>query len=69
MTIIQEAKDLNTLSLDELMGSLITHELTTQHRIEDDQKRRKSIVFKAVIDKMEEPEEEHSSDNEIQYED
>ena len=28
VTTIQEAKDLNTLSLDELMGSLITHELT-----------------------------------------
>ena len=26
-TAIQEAKDLNTLPLDELMGSLITHEL------------------------------------------
>ena len=53
LTTIQEAKDLNTLSLDELMGSLITHELTMQHRTEDDQKKRKSIAFKAVMDKME----------------
>ena len=37
---IQEAKDLNTISLDELMGSLITHELTMQHRTEDDQKKK-----------------------------
>ena len=28
VTAIQEAKDLNTLPLDELLGSLITHELT-----------------------------------------
>ena len=66
MTTIQEAKDLNKLSLDELMGSLITHELTMKHRIEDDQKKRKSIAFKAAIDKMEESEEEHYFDNEIQ---
>ena len=36
VTAIQEAKDLNTLLLDELLGSLITHELTMQHRTEDE---------------------------------
>ena len=69
VTTIQEAKDLNTLCLDELIGSLITHELTMQHRTEDDQKRRKSIAFKAAMDKMEESEEEHSSNYEIQDDD
>ena len=66
VTAIQEAKDLNILSLDELMGSLITHELTMQHRTEDDQKKRKSIVFKDIKDKIKESKEKHSSDNEIQ---
>ena len=66
---IQEAKDLNTLSLDELMGSLITYELTMQHRTEDEQKKKKSIALKAVIEKVEESEDEHSSDNGIQDED
>ena len=56
VTTIQEAKDLNTLSLDELMGFLITHELTMQHRMDDNQKRRKSITFKAT---MEEDSEKH----------
>ena len=69
VTAIQEAKDLNTLSLDKLMGSLITHELTRQHRTEDDQKRRKSIAFKVAMDKIEGSEDEHSSDNDIQDED
>ena len=69
VTAIQEAKDLNTLSLDELMGSLITHELIMQHRNEDDKKRRKIIAFKAAMDKMEKSEEEHSSGNEIQDDD
>ena len=69
MTIIQEAKDLNTLSLDELMGFLITHELTMQQRTKDDQKRRKSIAFKAAMETMEGSKDEHSSDNDIQDED
>ena len=69
MTTIQEAKDLNTLSLDELMGFLITHELTMQHRTKDDQKKRKSIAFKAAIDKMEGSKDEHSSNNDMQDED
>ena len=69
VTSIQEAKDLNTLPLDELMGFLIIHELTMQHRTEDEQKKRKSIVFKAIMDKIKESKEEHSFDNEIQDED
>ena len=69
VTVIQEAKDLNTLSLDELMGSLITHELTMQHRIEDEQKKRKSIALMAAMEKVEESKDEHSSDNGIQDED
>ena len=69
VSTIQEAKDLNTLSLDELMGFLITHELTMQHRSEDEQKKRKSIALKAAMEKVEELEDEHSSDNAIQDED
>ena len=69
VTAIQEAKDLNTLSLDELVGSLIIHELTMQHRTEDDKKPRKSIAFKAAMDTIEGSEGEHSSDNDVQDED
>ena len=41
VTAIQETKDLSKLSLDELMGSLITHELTMQHRNEGEISRDK----------------------------
>ena len=51
------------------MGSLIIHELTMQHRTEDEQKKRKSIALKAAMEKVEESEDEHSSDNGIQDED
>ena len=64
VTAIQEAKDLNTLPLDELMGSLITHELTLQHRNEDELKKKKSIALKAIM----EDENELSSDETIKDE-
>ena len=54
MTAIQEAKDLNNLPLDELMGSLITHELTLQHRTEDELKKKKSIALKVAMEDVEE---------------
>ena len=54
VTAIQEAKDLNNLPLDELMGSLITHELTLQHRNEDELKKKKSIALKAAMEEKEE---------------
>ena len=69
VTVIQEAKDLNALPLDDLMDFLITHELTMQHRTEDEQKKRKSIAFKAVMEKMEGSKDEHSFGNDIQDED
>ena len=46
VTAIQEAKDLNTLPLDELMGSLIIHELTMQHRTDDDLKKKNLLYSK-----------------------
>ncbi|XVF26395.1 hypothetical protein REPUB_Repub14bG0012500 [Reevesia pubescens] len=32
VTTIEESKDLNTLSLEDLIGSLITYEMKTKHR-------------------------------------
>ena len=55
--------------MDELIGSLIIHELTTQHRNEDEQKKRKIIALKATLEKAEESEDEQSFDNTIQDED
>ncbi|CAN1270689.1 Retrovirus-related Pol polyprotein from transposon TNT 1-94 [Linum perenne] len=47
-TAIEEAKDLNTLKLEDLVGSLINHELVLKvNREEEDPKRKKSIAFRA----------------------
>ena len=51
------------------MGSLITHELTMQHRSEDEQKKKKSIALKTIMEKVEESKNKLSSDNAIQDED
>uniref|UniRef100_A0A2N9GTT0 CCHC-type domain-containing protein n=1 Tax=Fagus sylvatica TaxID=28930 RepID=A0A2N9GTT0_FAGSY len=46
VTAIQEAKDLKVLSLDELMGSLMTHELTMRYH-EEEPKPKKSLALKS----------------------
>ena len=47
VTAIQEAKDLNTLALDELLGFLMTYELTQKQHAQDNEKRkRKMAAFK-----------------------
>ena len=51
------------------MGSLIIHELTMQHRMDDDQKWKKSIAFKTTMEIIEGSKDEHSFDNNIQDKD
>ncbi|GAV60820.1 zf-CCHC domain-containing protein/UBN2 domain-containing protein [Cephalotus follicularis] len=49
---IEEAKDLNTLPLEELLGSLVTHEMTIKNHEDDeeqDKKKKKVIAFKSSI--------------------
>uniref|UniRef100_A0A2N9FE41 UBN2 domain-containing protein n=1 Tax=Fagus sylvatica TaxID=28930 RepID=A0A2N9FE41_FAGSY len=45
VTAIQEAKDLKVLSLDELMGSLMTHEVTMRNH-QEETKPKKSLALK-----------------------
>ncbi|GAV67549.1 DUF4219 domain-containing protein/UBN2 domain-containing protein, partial [Cephalotus follicularis] len=50
VTAIEKAKDLNTLPLEELLGSLMTHEMTIQNHEDDeeqDKKKKKVIAFKS----------------------
>ena len=63
VTAIQEAKDLNTLELDELMGSLMTHEITMKSH-DDHDKKKKGIAFKSSI-KEEETSDEDDDDEEF----
>ncbi|GAV59063.1 UBN2 domain-containing protein, partial [Cephalotus follicularis] len=49
VTAIEEANDLNTLPLDELLGSLMTHEMTIKNHEDDeeqDKKKKKVVAFK-----------------------
>ena len=48
MTAIQEAKDLNTLLLEELLGSLMTHELSMNQHQEDEVKKKRTIALKST---------------------
>ena len=47
MTAIEETKDLNKMSLDEVLGSLMTHDITLKGNEEiNESKMKKEIVFK-----------------------
>ncbi|KAL6345510.1 hypothetical protein AAG906_017233 [Vitis piasezkii] len=61
VTVIQEAKDLTKLSLEELIGSLMTYEinLNNHQRVEEN---KKSIAFMASINDDEDEESESESD-------
>ena len=48
VTAIQEAKDLNVLSLDTLIGSLKTHEIELNEAFEESDKKGKFIAFKST---------------------
>ncbi|GAV75150.1 UBN2 domain-containing protein, partial [Cephalotus follicularis] len=47
VTAIEEAKDLSTLPLEQLLGSLMTHATTMKNHENVEVKKKKSIAFKA----------------------
>ena len=51
MTAIQEARDLSTLKVEELIGSLMTYEIgLNQHEVKESKKKKeKGITLKADI--------------------
>ena len=68
MITIQKVKDLSTLPLEELLGSLMTHKLMMQQKSKDESKRKKTIPLKATFENEDEEDsdsEEGESDNEL----
>ena len=66
VTAIQEAKDLTSLIFEELLGSLMTHELTLNQLDKEEMKKKKSIALKAVIQgESEESDDEDDKESEI----
>ena len=54
ITMIQEAKDLNVLPLEELLRSLMIHELTMRQHSEEETKKEKIIALKSTSQEEEE---------------
>ncbi|KAL6320963.1 hypothetical protein AAG906_010772 [Vitis piasezkii] len=62
VTVIQEAKDLTKLPLEELIGSLMTYEINlVKKQQEGEDKKKKSITLKATTKEEEEVDEEKQS--------
>jgi hypothetical protein len=64
VTAIEEAKDLTKISLDELLGSLMPHEIMLKGR-EEEAKPRRSLALKSSHQESEEEEEESDNDKEM----
>ena len=64
VTAIQEAKDLNNLPVDELLGSLMTYELSQNQSIEEEDSRKKRILALKVVDESEDDAESLDSQKE-----
>ena len=63
---IQKAKDLTFLKLEELLGSLMTHELILNHQEEEERKKKKIIALTAEIKEEDrELNEDDRSDSEV----
>ena len=58
VTVIQEAKDLTKLPMEELIGSLMTYQINLAKKLqESEDKKKKSITLKATTKEEEEEEE------------
>ena len=75
VAVVQEAKDLNMLSLDALIGLLKTHEIELNKGVEESNRRGKSIALKStqrksssskamkVTEEIDEEKEDYSDDD------
>ena len=69
VTVIEESKDLERYDLEELIGSLMTHEIHIQSLQNKDAFRKKSLALKAVEENPKDEESSRSSCEESSDED
>lgn len=67
VTAIQEAKDLTKLPLEELIGSLMTHEIIMKEHLEDESKKKKSIALKTISLEVDPEDEDGLDEDDIAY--
>ncbi|MBA0747572.1 hypothetical protein Gogos_004479 [Gossypium gossypioides] len=68
VTVIEESKDLNSLSLDELIGSLLTHEMRLNKESEKEKVMKKNVgkALKSTTNDDSESSEEVDEDKEME---
>ncbi|GAV67663.1 UBN2 domain-containing protein, partial [Cephalotus follicularis] len=68
VTVIEEAKNLSILPLEDLLGSLMTHELTMQKRVDDEEKEKKKkkvIALKSSTNEESDDDEDDDDDDDL----
>ena len=65
MTAIVEARDINVLTIDELVGSLIMHELIMKNKVEEEVKPKKNLALKSSHHDHNNSEEDSDEEEEI----
>ncbi|GAV70627.1 UBN2 domain-containing protein [Cephalotus follicularis] len=65
VTAIEEAKNLNVLPLEDLLGSLMTHELSMQKKDDDEDKEKKKKKIVALKSSLIEDSEDDDDDEEL----
>ncbi|GAV60365.1 UBN2 domain-containing protein, partial [Cephalotus follicularis] len=64
VTTIEEAKNLNILALEDLLGSLLTHELSMQKKDDDEEKEKKKKIVALKSSQTEDFEDDDDDDDE-----
>ncbi|GAV66329.1 UBN2 domain-containing protein, partial [Cephalotus follicularis] len=68
VTAIEEAKNLNVLPLEDLLGSLMTHELSMQKKDDDEEKEKKKKKIVALkSSQTEDSEDDDDDDDELAF--
>ncbi|GAV74654.1 UBN2 domain-containing protein, partial [Cephalotus follicularis] len=67
VTAIEEAKNLNVLPLEDLLGSLMTHELSMQKKDDDEEKEEKKKKIVALKSSQTEDSEDDDDDEEVAF--